>query len=130
MNPLVILRTVRSGAMSDGKGAFIELETSEGRLELRFTPDDAEHFIAALQAARKDLQALRVKTGKPPLGKPRTAQRWDTSIDPVEQQAVLRTHFTDGTTETTTIPRAEITRITKFLEQALKRFEAGAEMRQ
>jgi hypothetical protein len=48
----------------------------------------------------------------------------------VEQQAVLRTHFTDGTTEETHIPRAEIARIARSLEEALKRFEAGAEMRQ
>lgn len=130
MKPLVILRTVRSGALPDGKGAFVEVETTEGPLELRFTAEDAGPFAAAVQAAREDLEALRVKTGKPPLGAPRTPQRWETAIDPVEQQALLRTHFNDGTTETTPIPRPEIARIARFLDEALRRFEAGAEMRQ
>jgi hypothetical protein len=130
MKPLVILRTVRSGALPDGKGAMVEVETTEGLLELRFTAEDAERLASAVQAARKELEALRVKTGKPPLGTARTPQRWETAIDPVEQQALLRTHFSDGTTETTPIPRPEIARITRFLDEALKRFEAGAEMRQ
>jgi hypothetical protein len=130
MKPLVILRTVRSGALPDGKGAMVEVETTEGPLELRFTAEDAERLASAVQAARKDLEALRVKTGKPPLGTARTPQRWETAIDPVEQQALLRTHFSDGTTESTSIPRPEIARITRFLDEALKRFEAGAEMRQ
>ena len=130
MKPLVILRTLRSGALPDGKGALIEVETSEGPLELRFTAEDAERLAAAVQAARKDLEALRVKTGKPPIAVARTPQRWETAIDPVEQQALLRTHFSDGTTETAQIPRPEIARVSRFLEEALKRFEAGAEMRQ
>jgi hypothetical protein len=130
MKPIVILRTLRSGALPDGKGALVELETTEGPLELRFTAEDAGPLAAAVQAAREDLEALRVKTGKPPLGTARTPQRWETTIDPVEQQALVRTHFSDGTTETTPIPRPEIARITRFLDEALKRFEAGAEMRQ
>jgi hypothetical protein len=130
MKPLVILRTVRSGALPDGKGAMVEVETTEGPLELRFTEEDAGRLASAVQAARKDLEALRVKTGKPPLGTARTPQRWETAIDPVEQHALLRTHFSDGTTETTPIPRPEIARITRFLAEALKRFESGAEMRQ
>jgi hypothetical protein len=104
----VILRTLRSGALPDGKGALVELETTEGPLELRFTAEDAGPLAAAVQAAREDLEALRVKTGKPPLGTARTPQRWETTID----------------------PRPEIARITRFLDAALKRFEAGAEMRQ
>ena len=130
MKPIVILRTLRAGALPDGKGALIEVETSAGPLELRFTPEDAEPLAAAVQAARKDLEAVRVKTGMPPVGTARTPQRWETTIDPVEQQALLRTHFSDGTTETARIPRPEIARVARFLVEALKRFEAGAEMRQ
>ena len=130
MKPIVVLSTVRSGAMPDGEGAFLELETSEGMLELRFTLEDAARLAPAIQAAGKDLQGVRVKTGKPPVSIARTPQRWETTLDPVEQQAILRTHFSDGTSEDSAIPRPEIARIIRFLEQALKRFEAGAEMRQ
>jgi hypothetical protein len=41
MKPIVILRTLRSGALPDGKGALVELETTEGPLGLRFTAEDA-----------------------------------------------------------------------------------------
>ena len=115
MKELVILGTLRAGAIEEGKGAFVEVETSEGPRQLRFTLEDAERLVGALHEARKDL---------------RRPARWDTAMDLVEQTAVLRTHFTDGTTEQTHIPRREIERIARFLDQALKRFEAGAEMRQ
>lgn len=45
-------------------------------------------------------------------------------------EAHNQTHFSDGSSEETHIPRTELARIARFLEQALKRFEAGAEMRQ
>lgn len=120
MKELVILRTVRNGALPDGKGAFVEMETNEGAVELLFTAEDAERLIAALHQAREQIHA---PTSRVP-------QRWETAMDPVEQQAVLRTHFSDGTREETHIPRSEIARIVRSLEQALKRFEAGAELRQ
>ena len=41
MNTIVVLSTMRSGAMPDGEGAFIELETSEGMLELLHCADAA-----------------------------------------------------------------------------------------
>lgn len=130
MKELVILRALRTGALADGKGAFVEIETNEGPRQLRFTADDAEHLIATLREALKHIHAARTKSGKPPLAASRTAQRWETSLDPVEQEAVLRTHFSDGTSEETHIPRSEIGGILRFLQQALRRFEAGAEMRQ
>lgn len=130
MKELVILGTLRAGAIEEGKGAFVEVDTNEGPHQLRFTLEDAERLVGALHEARKELQALRLKSGLPPLASGRAPARWDTAMDPVEQTAVLRTHFTDGTTEQTHIPRREIERIARFLDQALKRFEAGAEMRQ
>ena len=78
----------------------------------------------------KDIQAARVHAGKRRCReKPRTA-RWETAIDPVNQVAVLRAHFADDTTQDAQIPRTEIDRIARFLEQALKRFDSGGEMRQ
>ena len=130
MKELVILRPLRSGALPEGKGAYLDVETHQGPCPLRFTLEDAERLVAALHAARKDLHAARTRAGQPPLPDSHRPQRWETGIDPVEQQAVLRTHFSDGTTEETQIPRTELPRIIGSLEQALKRFEAGGEMRQ
>ena len=130
MKEIVILSTQRAGALDEGKGAFIEAETSEGPCQIRFAAEDAERLLTALHEARKRLQAERVKAGTPPPLVSRTPQRWETAVDPVEQTVILRTDFSDGSSEQTRIPRMEIGRVARFLEQALKRFDAGAEMRQ
>ena len=131
MKEIAILGVLRQGAVSEGKGAFLEVETNEGPRQLRFTLEEAEALLAALQKAAKDIQAARAHAGKPPLPeKPRTPARWETAIDPVNQVAVLRAHFDDDTTQDAQIPRMEIDRIARFLEQALKRLDAGGEMRQ
>jgi hypothetical protein len=130
MKELAILSVLREGALPEGKGAFLEVETNEGPRQIRFTLNEAQALLAALQSALKDIQAARVTAGKPPLPeKPRPA-RWETAMDPVNQVAVLRARFADDTTQDAQIPRTEIERIARFLEQALKRFEAGGEMRQ
>jgi len=46
---------------------MVEVETTEGPLELRFTVEDAERLASAVQAAR--------------IGTTRTPQRWETAID-------------------------------------------------
>ena len=130
MRETVIVDIHRAGAIDNGKGAFIRLETNDGPCEIRFTYEDGERLIAALHEARKQVEAERVKNGIPPAPATRQAERWETAIDPVEQTAIVRTHFSDGTSEHTRIPRAELARVARVLEQALKRFEAGAEMRQ
>jgi hypothetical protein len=130
MKELVILGTLRARALPEGEGAFVEVETNEGPHQIRFTFDDAERLLAALHEARSAIHAERARAGKPPLATRRTAQRWETALNPVEQVAVLRTHFSDRTAEETQIPRAEIARIARFLVEALKRFEASADMRQ
>jgi len=131
MKELVILDILRTAALPEGKGAFVEVETNEGPRQLRFTLDEAQALLAALQNAVKHIQAARVHAGKPPLPeKPRTPARWETAIDPVNQVAVLRAHFADDTTQDAQIPRTELERIARFLEQARKRFDAGGEMRQ
>lgn len=130
MRETVIVSILRAGALEDGKGAFVQVETSDGPCEIRFTYEDGERLVAALHEARKQVELERAKAGTPPAPPNRKPERWETAVDPVEQTAILRTHFTDGTSEHTRIPRIEIARIAAFLNQALKRFEAGAEMRQ
>jgi hypothetical protein len=130
MRELVILRPVRAGALAEAKGAFVEVETNEGPRQLRFTYEDAERLLAALHEARTALHAERARSGKPPLAEGRAPQGWETAINPIEQTAVLRTHFSDRTTEETQIPRRELARIARFLNEALTRFETSADMRQ
>jgi hypothetical protein len=130
MKELVILRTQRAGSLPEGKGAYVEVDTNEGPRQVRFTYEDAEQLIGALHEAREKLRAERIKAGNPPLPSARRPERWETAIDPVEQQLVLRTHFTDGSVEQTQIPRTELASMIRSLDQALRRFEAGAEMRQ
>jgi hypothetical protein len=131
MKRLVMTKLRRTDSLSDGHGGFVEMETSEGPLEIRFTYEDAERLIAALQAARKKIQDDRVKSGAPPLAdKPKAPESWETAIDPVNQVAVILARFPDHTTQETKIPRTEIAAITEFLKQASTRFEGSADMRQ
>ena len=91
----------------------------------------AQALLSAPQNAQKDIHPARVHARKAPLpGKPRTPARWQTAIDPLNHDAVLRAHSADDTTQDAQIPRTEIDRIARFLEQALKRFDSGGEMRQ
>ena len=119
MKRLVMMGLTRAGLLSDAQGVSVEVRTSEGPLEIRCTHDDAEQLIAALQA----LQA-----GLPPKEKPVVS--WETAIDPVNQDAVIRARYADRTTQETRIPRTELAAIARFLDQASRRFASGAEMRQ
>lgn len=131
MERFVVTGLARAGSLADGESGLIVLETSAGPLELRLTYDDAERLIAGLQAARAKIQAERVRAAKPPLAETqKIATGFETAIDPVNQVAVIRARFADDTTEDARIPRTEIARLVEFLEDALTRFEGGAEMRQ
>jgi hypothetical protein len=131
MKPTVLLKILGAEALPDAEGAFIEMETSEGPLELRCTYEDAERLIAALQAARAKVQDARVHAAKPPLPEPeKPADRWETAIDPVNQDALIRAVYPDRTTQETRIPRSEVRSIARALEQVAQRFDVSAEMRQ
>jgi hypothetical protein len=117
MRELVLLEILRAGLLPDGKGAFVEVETNEGQRQLKFTYDDAQRLIGALQLAlRKHAE-------------PKVPGKWETAIDPVNQVAVLRARVGDELQEAH-IARPQIAAIAEFLQQALTRFDAGAEMRQ
>jgi hypothetical protein len=131
MKELVITKVQRSDSLPEGKGGFIDVETSAGPRQIRFTYEDAERLAAALETARRKIQSERVAAGKPPLAdKPKSAVGWDTAVNPVSQVAVISARFADGTTQQLEIPRNELAAIIESLRQALQRFEAGAEMRQ
>jgi len=131
MKRFAITKLVRAGTLSDGHNGLVQVETSEGPFELRFSYEDAERLIAALREARGKIRDERARSGERPFTEtPKIGERWETSIDPVNQVAVIRAHLPDTTTQDTLIPRTEIAGIVKFLGEALKRFEAGAEMRQ
>ena len=131
MQRLVITGLRRTATAGDGHGALLELDTSAGPLELRVTYEDAERLIAALQAARTKVQDERVRTAKAPLpDKPNVPASIETAIDPVNQVAVVRARLSDETVQDLRIPRSEIAELAHFLDEALKRFEGGGEMRQ
>jgi|RhiMethySRZTD1v2_1073278.scaffolds.fasta_scaffold763254_2 hypothetical protein len=131
MKRIVMTGVGKVDTLSDGHGGALEIETSEGLLEIRFTYEDAERLIAALEAARGQIQEDRARSGLPPIAeKQKLAASWETAIDPVNQVAVVRAHFPDRTTQDTRIPRADIAQIAEFLEHALKRMEPGSDMRQ
>jgi hypothetical protein len=118
-------------SLSDGQSGALDIETSEGPLEIRFTYEDAERLIDALRAARRTIQDDRVRSALPPLPeKQKLAASWETAIDPVNQVAVVRAHFADRSTRDIRIPRSDIAQIAEFLNHALKRMEPGTDMRQ
>jgi hypothetical protein len=131
MKPLVLLKINGAEALPEGQGAFVEMETSEGPLELRCTFEDAEKLLTALQSARAKVQDARVHAGRPPLPEvEKGPARWETAIDPINQDALIRAHYPDRPTQETRIPRNEVAAIARFLQYAATRFAVSAEMRQ
>ena len=124
-------RLAKADSLADGQGGVLEIETSEGPLEIRFTFADAERLIAALDAARERIREDRARSALPPIAEDeKLPARWETALDPVNQVAVMRAHFPDHSTQDTRIPRGDIPQIAEFLSNALKRMEPGSDMRQ
>jgi hypothetical protein len=113
---LVMTALKRADPFPGGEGIILEMETSAGPMQMRLTYQDAARVVAALQALLPD-------QGK-------SAERLEVAIDPVNQDAVIQASFADRGKQETRIPRSELSRIVRFLEQASRRFEAGGEMRQ
>jgi hypothetical protein len=131
MKPVVLLKIKGVEALPDATGAFVDMETSEGPLELRCTYEDADRLAAAVQSARTKIQDARVHAAKPPLPEgEKAALGWETAIDPVNQDAVIRARYPDRTTQELRIPRSEVGAIARFLQDAAQRFKVSAEMRQ
>jgi hypothetical protein len=131
MKRIVMTQLGKVDTLSDGQGGALEIETSEGPLEIRFTYEDAGRLIAGLDAARGRIRDDRARAALPPIAeKQKIAVSWEKSMDPVNQVAVLRAHFPDRTTQDTRIPRGEIAQIVEFLSHALRRMEPGSDMRQ
>ena len=124
-------RLAKADSLADGQGGVLEIETSEGPLEIRFTFEDAERLVAALEAARERIREDRARSALPPIAEQqKLPESWETAIDPVNQVAVVRARFPDHSTQDTRIPRGDIPKIAEFLSHALKRMEPGSDMRQ
>lgn len=130
MKTFVITRLLSAYALPEREGGALQLETHAGPLELRFTFEDAGRLIADLEAARSRIREQHAHAGAPIAEKPKIAERWETAVDPVNQVAVLRAHFGDGTADDMRVARNDIAYVVKLLEQALRRMEPGADMRQ
>src|ERR671939_326761 len=106
MQESVLLDIVRAEPLPDGKGFYVEVETNEGKRQLRFTDEDGQRLIAALQRALRKQAPAKIPT------------KWETSIDPVNQIAVLRARVGDELQEAH-IARPQIAAIVEFLRKAL-----------
>ena len=128
---LVMTRLARADPLPGGEGGLLEMNTSAGPLQMRFTYQDATRLIDALRSTCQRIQAERALSAKPPHpGQPKVVAKWETAIDPVNQDAVIRARFADRTMQETRIPRSELAAMARFLGEASKRFESGGEMRQ
>src|ERR1043165_4750653 len=96
---VVMTRLARAVSLADGQGGVLEIETSEGPLEMRFTFEDAERLIAALEAARERIQEDRARSALPPIAEQqKLPASWETAIDPVNQVGLCGATFPDHTT--------------------------------
>ena len=131
MKRLVITGVSTAATLDDGRDAFVQIETNEGALELRFTYQDAERLIAAVHAARRQVQTERAHDGKPPLPRrDKAVVQWETALDPIDQNAVLVAHFADQSVQETRIARGDLKPIAQFLQETARRFESSADLRQ
>lgn len=58
MKRLVMTKLAQADGLSDAVGILVEMETSDGPLELRLTYEDAERLTAALQRAHLNQDAV------------------------------------------------------------------------
>ena len=106
----------RAGSLPDDEGVLVEIDSTAGPLEIRFTYEDARRLIAALQPMVPE--------------KAQPVLRWETAIDPVNQDAVILARVPDQTTQETRISRTDLPAIARFLDQARRRFDGSADLRQ
>ena len=123
---LHIQKPLELGSPAGGETGFVLVQAEEGPRRLIFTLDTANDLILALQLAKEAIRDERRAAGKPPL---RTAvvkpiEQIEYGVDALNQVALLRTGFQDGSTQDLPISRTQIPEILSFLKQAQQNFEA------
>jgi hypothetical protein len=123
---LHIQKPLELGSPAGGDTGFVVVQAREGPRRLIFSLDTANDLILALQLAKKAIRDERRTAGKPPI---RTAvvkpiEQIEYGVDALNQVALLRTGFQDGSTQDLPISRTQIPEIMNFLKQAQQNFEA------
>ena len=91
-----------------------------------FSQDTAIDLILALQMAKESTRYERRRAGKPPMRTSvvKPVEQIEYGVDALNQVALLRTGFQDGSTQDLPISRTQIPEIMNFLKQAQQNFEA------
>jgi hypothetical protein len=128
-----IKRPLQLGAPAGGETGWIVVEAQDGQHRLSFAPDTATDLILALQQAKQAIHAERKKAGKPPLETTyvKEVQQIEYGADALNQVALLRTRFKDGSSQELPLSRKQAQDIAKFLADAEQKFqEQDASQRQ
>jgi hypothetical protein len=123
---LHIQKPLELGSPAGGETGFVLVQAREGTHQLIFSLDSANDLILALQMAKKAIRDERRKAGKPPLRSAvvKPIEQIEYGMDPLNQVALLRTGFQDGSTQDLPISRTQIPEIMNFLRQAQQNFQA------
>jgi len=123
---LHIQKPLELGSPAGGETGFVLVQAEEGPRRLIFSLDTANDLILALQMAKKAIRDERRKAGKPPMRSAvvKPIEQIEYGVDPLNQVALLRTGFQDGSTQDLPISRTQIPEIMNFLKQAQQNFEA------
>ena len=123
---LHIQRPLELGSPVGGETGFVLIQAKEGPHRFIFSLDTANDLILALQMAKKAIRDERRKAGKPPVRSAvvKLVEQIEYGVDPLNQVALLRTGFQDGSTQDLPISRTQIPELMSFLKQAQQNFEA------
>lgn len=121
-----IKKPLQLGSPAGGETGWIVVEAQDGQHRLSFAPDTASDLILALQQAKQSIHAERKKAGKPPLETTivKEVQQIEYGIDALNQVAVLRTRFQDGSSQDLPLTRKQVADIGNFLTNAERQFQA------
>jgi hypothetical protein len=123
---LHIQKPLELGSPAGGEAGFVLVQAKEGPHRLIFSLDTANDLILALQMAKKAIRDERRKAGKPPIRSAvvKLVEQIEYGVDPLNQVALLRTGFEDGSTQDLPISRTQIPELMNFLKQAQENFQA------
>jgi hypothetical protein len=123
---LHVQKPLELGSPAGGETGFVLVQAEEGPHQLIFSLDTANDLILALQMAKEAIREERRKAGKPPMRSAvvKLVEQIEYGVDALNQVALLRTGFQDGSTQDLPISRTQIPEIMNFLKQAQQNFEA------
>ena len=106
---LHIQKPLELGSPAGGETGFVRVQAKEGAHQLIFSLDTANDLILALQMANQAMRDERRKAGKPPARSAvvKLVEQIEYGVDALNQVALLRTGFQDGSTQDVPISRTQ-----------------------